>query len=371
VGQQLNASFVLGGSVRRAGNRLRITAQLIETRTGHSVWAERYDREMKDVFEVQDDIARSISQALRITLSPQEEKAIARKPTDNPQAYDYYLRGRQFLYKHSREGQKEARQLFARAIVIDPQYARAYAGVADCCSFLYMYHEATEANLKEAEMASQRAVELDPDSAEAHASRGLALSVNKRYDEAAQEFETAIRLNPNLYEAYYFYARTRFAEGKMEEAAGLYEQAGRVNPEDYQVPALLGQVYRSLGRLVDLRAAQRRVLALVEKHVAAQPSDARALYLGAGAACELGEKTRGLEWARRALEIDPNDTSTLYNVACVYSLEGLVEEGLECLEKAVERGFGHKEWIEHDSDLDALRSDPRFQSLLRRLNFPD
>ncbi len=251
--------------------------------------------------------------------------------------------------------------------MLDPQYARAYAGVADCCSFLYMYHEATETNLREAETASRRAVELDADSAEAHASRGLALSLNKRFEEAAKEFETAIRLNPNLYEAYYFYARTRFAEGRMDEAARLFEQAGRVNPDDYQIPSLLSMVYRSLGRVDDMEATQRRALALIGKHLELHPDDARALYFGAGAACSLGERIRGLEWARRALEVDPNDTSILYNVACVYSLQGLVEESLECLEKAVERGFGQKEWIEHDSDLDALRPHPRYQALLSRV----
>ncbi|HEY2458399.1 MAG TPA: serine/threonine-protein kinase, partial [Candidatus Acidoferrum sp.] len=157
VGRELNAACVLSGSLRRAGNRLRITAQLIRAQTGHSIWAERYDRELKDVFEVQDEIARSISQALRIKLSPQEEKAIARKQTDNPQAYDYYLRGRQFFHQFRKKGFDFARQMFARAIVIDPQYARAYAGVADCCSFLYMYWDSSEDNLNEAEAASRKA----------------------------------------------------------------------------------------------------------------------------------------------------------------------------------------------------------------------
>ena len=166
VGRELDAASVLSGSLRRAGNRLRITAQLVETQSGHSIWAERYDRELKDVFEVQDEIARSISQALRIQLSPQEEKAIARKPTDNPQAYDYYLRGRQFFYQFRKKGFDFARQMFARAIVIDPSYARAYAGVADCCSFLYMYWDSTEDNLNEAEAASRKALELDPELAE-------------------------------------------------------------------------------------------------------------------------------------------------------------------------------------------------------------
>ncbi len=367
IGQQLNAAFVLSGSLRRAGNRLRITAQLVEARTGHSVWAERYDRQLEDVFAIQDEIAQSIARALRLMLTDREKRAIEKTPTTNVQAYDFYLRGRQFFYQWTRKGYDFARQMFARAIVIDPNYARAFAGVADCCSFLYMYNEATEANLKEADAASRKAVELDPESAEAHASRGLALSLNKRYDEAAWEFESAIRLNSKLFEGYYFYARARFAEGKMEEAARLYEQAERVNPEDYQAPALVSAVYRSLGQLDDMRAAQRRVLALIEKHVELHPDDARALYFGAGALCEAGEKTRGLEWARRALAIDPEETSILYNVACVYANEGMADQALECLEKAVKFGFGQREWIEHDSDLESLRSQPRFQALLARL----
>ena len=181
VGRELKAACVLSGSLRRAGNRLRITAQLVQTQTGHSIWAERYDRELKDVFEVQDEIARSISQALRITLSPQEEKAIARKPTESAQAYDYYLRGRQYFHQFRRKGFDFARQMFARAIVIDPGYARAYAGVADCCSFLYMYWDSSEDNLNEADAASRKALELDPDLSEGHASRGLALAMRKNF----------------------------------------------------------------------------------------------------------------------------------------------------------------------------------------------
>ena len=367
VGQQLNAAYVLEGSLRRAGSRLRLTAQLIETRSGHTVWAERYDRQMEDVFAIQDELAQNIARALRVMLTEKEKRAIEKTPTTDVQAYDFYLRGRQFFYQWTRKGYDFARQMFARAIVIDPNYARAYAGVADCCSFLYMYHEATEANLKEADTASRKAVELDPDSAEAHASRGLALSLNKRYDEASREFESAIRLNPKLFEGHYFYARARFAEGKMGEAARLFEQSAQVNPEDYQVPALVRQVYRSLGRHEDAKQAQRRALALIEKHVEMHPDDARALYFGAGALCEAGEKARGLEWARRALEINPEDTSILYNVACVYALEGMTDEALECLEKAVKFGFGQKEWIEHDSDLESLRNHPRFQAVLARL----
>jgi len=367
VGQQLGAAYVLGGSLRRAGNRLRITAQLIETRTGHSVWAERYDRQMEDVFAIQDEIAQNIAGAMQVMLTEREKKAIKKAPTADVQAYDYYLRGRQFFHQFRKKGYEYARQMFARAIVIDPNYARAYAGVADCCSFLYMYWEASEANLKEADAASRKALELDADSAEAHASRGLAVSLRKEYDEAAKEFETAIRLDPKLFEAYHFFARARFSEGKLEEAAKLFSQASQVNPEDYQSPSLLGMVYNGLGRKAEAEVAYRRAVEVAERHQALHPDDARAFYLGANASCQLGERERSLQWARRALEIEPDDAGVLYNIACVYSLQGQVEEGIDCLEKSITSGMGQKEWIEHDSDLDALRNHPRFQALLARL----
>ena len=364
VGRELNAACVLSGSLRRAGNRLRITAQLIRAQTGHSIWAERYDRELKDVFEVQDEIARSISQALRIKLSPQEEKAIARKPTENPQAYDYYLRGRQFFYQWRRKGFDFARQMFARAIVIDPRFARAYAGVADCCSFLYMYWDSSEDNLNEAEAASRKALELDPELAEAHAASGLAFALKKDFNHAQQEFEAAIRLDPKLYEAHYFYGRTSFQRGDLNKAAELYEQAAKLNPDDYQAVSLLVMVYHGLGRAVEAAATQRRALQLTEKHIEIHPDDPRALYLGAGILARIGDREKSAEWARRALAIDPEETAILYNVACVYALLDRSEDALSCLGKVMEHGAFYKNWAAKDSDLDSLRSDPRFQALL-------
>jgi TolB-like protein/Flp pilus assembly protein TadD len=367
IGRQMNAGFVLGGSLRRAGNRLRFTAQMIETRTGHTVWAERYDRQLEDIFAIQDDLAQSIARALKLMLSEKEKKAIVKPPTADIQAYDFYLRGRQFFHQFRHKGFDFARQMFARAIVLDPNYARAYAGVADCCSFLYMYYESSEANLKEADAASRKALQIDPELAEAHASRGLAVSLNQRYDEAKLEFEEAIRRNPNLFEAYYFYARAMFSQGKKEEAARLYEQASKVNPDDYQSLALVAGVYDSLGRGADAQGARRRCLEIVERHLSLHPDDARALYLGAGILCQLGNRARGVEWAERSLAMDPNDSTILYNVACVYAGIGEIERAIDCLEKSITSGMGQREWIENDTDLDPLRNHPRFQALLKRL----
>lgn len=366
VGAELNAAFILGGSIRRAGNRLRFTTQLLESRTGHSIWAERFDRQMEDVFAIQDEIAQSIATALKVMLTESEKKAIAKAPTADVKAYDYYLRGRQFFYQFRRRGYDFARQLFTRAIEIDPGYARAYAGVSDCYSYLYMYWDASEANLQSADDASRKALLLDPGLAEAHVSRGLAISLSKRYDEAELEFQTAMRLDAKLFEAYYFYARACFQQGKLKEAAELFEEASRVKPEDYQSPASLGMVYTGMGRTEDALDAYRRGWQVAEKHLELHPDDARALYLGAVALFRLGERSRSLQWARSALAIDPEDCGILYNVACTFALQGKTEDAIDCLDKAMTHAFWYKRWAQHDSDLDSLRSHPRFQALMAR-----
>jgi non-specific serine/threonine protein kinase len=367
AGEQLNAAHVLEGSVRRAGNRLRISAQLVEAKTGRSVWAERYDRQLEDIFAIQDEIAQNIARALRVMLTEKEKQTIVKAPTANVRAYDYYLRGRQYFHQMRRKSFDFARQMFARAIVLDPSYARAFAGVADCCSFLYMYYESSEENLNEADTASRKALELDPELAEAHASRGLAVSLSKKYDEAEREFQRAIQLNPKLFEAYYFFARACQQQGKSEEATRYFELASEANPEDYQAPSLLASIYRGLKRHEEYQRTCRRALQLAERHLELHPDDARAQYMAANALCQLGKKEQSLEAAKRALAIDPEEPATLYNVACVYALQDQIEPAIECLEKAIQHGFGHKEWIEHDSDLDSLRSHPSFQALLARL----
>jgi TolB-like protein/thioredoxin-like negative regulator of GroEL len=367
VAQQLNARYALTGSLRRAGNRIRVTAQLIETRSGHSLWAERFDRTMEDVFAIQDEIARSIARTLRVMLTEEEKKAIEKKPTRDVQAYDYYLRGRQFFHQMRRKGFDFARDMFARAIALDPTYAKAYAGLADCCSLLYAYWEATDENLKEADAASRKALQIAPELAEAHVARAVALSLNKKFDDGDAEFKTALRLDPECFEAFYFYARSCLIQGKQEKAVELFERASELRPEDYQAPILLAAIFDGLGRKREADAAARRGLKVAEKHLELHPDDARALYLGAGAQCQLGERARSVEWAGRALKIDPDEPVILYNVGCMYSQLGRVEDSLDCLEKAVDNGFRDKAWFDSDSTLDPLRAHPRFLALLEKL----
>jgi serine/threonine protein kinase/Flp pilus assembly protein TadD len=368
IGQRLNVRTVLEGSVRKAGNTLRISAQLVNVSDGYHLWSETFDRRIEDVFAIQDEIAQAIVRALRVVLSEEERRAIAKVPTGDVQAYEYYLRGRQFFRQFRREGLERARRLFMRAYELDPRCASAYAGVADCCSLLYLYWGAPEAHVKEADEASRKALELDPELAEAHVARGLAVSLSKRYDEARREFETAIGQNPELFEAYYFYARACLVQGKLERAAELFEQASQVNPEDYQAPILLAEAYGGLGRKDESEVANRKGLEAAQRRLELFPDDGRALTLGASALVGLGEHKCGLEWAERALAADPEEPSILYNVACTYARLGHTERALDCLDEAVTFGFVQKGWIDHDATLDSLRSHPRFLTLLERLD---
>jgi serine/threonine protein kinase/Tfp pilus assembly protein PilF len=365
VGRKLHVSTVLDGSVRRMGNRVRITAQLVNVADGYQLWSERYDREMEDIFAIQDDISQSIVKALRVILSEDEKKAIEKARTINVEAYDYYIRGRQFFHQLRRKSLEYAKQMFNKALEIDPDYALAHAGVADCCSLLYMYFDARDLNLRQADIASRKALELEPDLAEAHVARGLAVSLSKRYDEAEREFEAALRLDPKLFEAAYFFARARLSQGQPLEAAKLFERAAALRPEDYQTPTLLGQAYHTAGRDIDSENSYRRAVQLVNERLELNPDDARAMTMGAGALAALGDQERALNFANRAVAVDPDDAFVLYNIACTYASLGKLDDSIATLERAVDKGYAHKEWMQNDPDLEAIRSSPRYQSLLQ------
>jgi TolB-like protein/Flp pilus assembly protein TadD len=367
IARRLRVRALLEGSVRKAGNRLRVTAELVDGASGFALWSETFDRKLADVFAIQEEIARSIADALKVSLSRSEHEALGQPSTSDVQAYDQYLRGRKYYYQYRRRGVGLALEMFQRAIEIDPAYARAWAGVADCYCFFYLYVARIPANIQRAEAASRKALELDPELAEAQASWGVALSVAGRNDEAVAAFEKAIRLDPGLFEARYFYARHSFASGDSPKAALLYEEAEALRPEDYQSPTLVAQIYDDLGRTEMATAARRRGLRKAEEILRLHPDDTRARYMGANALLILGDREKGLEWARAAIAREPDEPMVLYNVGCIFSLAGEIEKAINVLERAVERGLTQRGWFEHDSNLDPLRDNPRFQALLKRL----
>jgi non-specific serine/threonine protein kinase len=371
IGDRLGVGTLLEGSVRKVGSHLRITAELINASDGYHRWSERYDRELEDIFAIQDEIAQSIVKALELKLSPRERRAIKQVATADVEAYEYYLRGRKFFYQYRRRSIDFATRMFSRAIELDPSYALAHAGIADCCCFVFMNTQHDEGVRQRADESSRRALELDADSAEAHSSRGVALSLMERHDEAEQQFEEALRLNPHLYEAHYFYARDSFTQGRLEKAIRLYDKASRLRPEDYQSLLLMAQIYDDLDRVDEARTTRLQGVERAERYTDLNPDDVRALYLGANGLVALGDRERGLEWARRAREIDPEEPMMLYNLSCIYALAGENDEAIDCLEQAIDHGFAHVPWIRQDNNLDGLRADPRFRKLIQRLGIQD
>jgi TolB-like protein/Flp pilus assembly protein TadD len=367
VGRKLHVSTVLDGTVRRMGNRVRVAAQLVNVADGYQLWSERYDRDLEDIFAIQDEISHAIAKALKVILTEDEKKAIEKTRATNMEAYEYYLRGRQFMHQLRRRSLEHARQMFNRAIEIDPEYALAYAGVADSCSLLYTYFDARESNLRQADAASAKALELEPLLAEAHVARAISNSLNNQHTDAELHFEQAIRLDPKSYEAAYFYGRALKAQGRFAEAVKQFERATIIRPEDFTAASMQASSLKSMGMDAESIALDRRVLKLIKDRLELNPDDARACNLAATTYAKLGEAEGAIEFARKSLEIDADDPMLLYNVACSYSMIGKVDEALTCLEQAIDRGFGHRDWIDHDSDFDSIRELPRFKAIQRAM----
>ena len=367
IAQQLHVSTILEGSVRKSGERLRVSVQLIRASEGFHLWSERYDRDLSDVFAIQDEITEQVVKALRLVLTDQDKEALARTPTASVEAYECYLRGRQATYLMSEGATIQAIRMFQEAVSLDPGYALAYAGIADASAYSYMYYGGRAEDLDRADQASQKALRLGPDYAECHASRGFSASLSKRYEEADQEFRTALALNPKLYEAWYLYARSCFAQGRLEEAARLFEEAEQLRPEDQSLPGLLSMVYRDLGRPKEAEAALRRCLAAAERSRRISPGDPRPIYFGASALVRLGQRDRAFEWAEEALALAPDDTAVLYNLACFFAQADDPGRALDCLDRAARQGFIHWQWIENDSDLESLRALDRYRTVLDRM----
>jgi adenylate cyclase len=364
IGRELGVDFMLEGSVRKAGARVRVTGQLVNCKKGSHVWAERFDRDLTDIFAIQDEITHAIVEQLKVRLLPQEREAVEQIPTENIEAYTYCLRGRDFYRRYIKHYLQLGRRMFAKAVELDPLYARAYAGMADCDSFLRYYYRfdiSTDSILALAD----KALSLDEALPEVHASRGFALLLAHRPDEAVAEFERAIALDPSSFEAHYLYGRLCHGQGKMEKTAALFERAAEINPDDLNVPTFLTHVYRALGRDEARHRWARRTVEIAERQLALYPDDARPPCMGIEGLIELGETNRAREWISRALALEPDDPTVQYNVACGLTKLGELEWALDLLEHSLRNAPPEMiSWVKHDADLDSLRNHPRYQEIL-------
>jgi serine/threonine protein kinase/Flp pilus assembly protein TadD len=362
VGQQLGAAYVLEGSIRRAGNRVRITAQLVEVSTRYSIWAERYDRQLEDVFAIQEEIARSIAQALRITLTPQEEKTMARKPTENPQAYDFYLRGKSYT---RRENLDYALQMFEQAIHLDPNFALAHAGIAHMCGLIYELRDQNPKWIERGLAACDRATALAPDLPEVLVAHARIFYAQKKYNETALLAQRAIERKPDCEGSWNILGRAYFASGQYEEAAVLTERAIEANGDDYNIFVPYGRALERLGRQEEVERLRERFIKALRQQLEFVPEDVRARILLATQLANFKEDAdECIRHLQTAVALRPNDPSTLYNAACTYGVLGEKAEALETLKKSFAAGYGNWDWAANDTDLDCLHDDPEFQKLV-------
>jgi serine/threonine protein kinase len=363
IGQQLKAAYVLTGSLRRSGNRLRINTQLVDTQTDFPLWSERYDREMKDVFEVQDEIARKIAEALRVTLSPQELEALAVKPTENLQAYDLYLRGKRYARRQTRQDLEFALQMFESAVAMDPSFALAYAACANACAMFYCNYSRDEIWVERARTASGHAVNLRWDLPDVQVSQAWVLYATDLHDEAVRMVRKAIERKRDCEGAFYLLCRALFSAGRFQEVVDIMETALEASGEDYNVYVPIANSLGALGkREAYLNLLQRRKSAL-ENHLKHVPEDARARILLGSDYAEIGREEDALKELNLAMTLRANEASILYNAACLYAMLKRKPEALDALKKAWTAGFRDVSHARRDPDLTILHGEPDFEEM--------
>jgi len=371
IASKLGVRHVLEGSVRRSGDRVRITAQLVDAAKDRHLWSETYDRRLSDIFAVQDEISSHIFTALKLTLSPDEHAAVqcmaGQCATQNVQALDFYLQGREYYHRTEPGHLDQAAEQLERAIAIDPGYAVAWAWLTYVFVDRYWYQALDRRWLERAEEASEKAIELAPDLAEAHGARAYFLRASERFEEAEAEFQKAMEINPRLFEPVHHYAQMERSRGRYRRAAELFERAANVRLEDYQALAVACNMYETLGEEEAADRVAEESLERARRALEVNPADSRALILGAGSMYRLGQVDEAMEWVARAREASPQSNGVAYNAACLYAKLGETDKALDLLEKAWELGSRNRRYYETDNDFASIRDHPRFRALLDRM----
>ncbi len=368
VGDALRVNYILEGSVRKAGNRIRITAQLVNVRDGYHLWAERFDRMIEDIFDLQNEVSQKIVDALKISLSDTERKLLTQKPTDDLRAYDFYMRGRELLYLKGRRNTEKAIEMFQNAAAIDPEFASPYAGIAEAYSAMYEWYDGNSSWLTKAIDMNQKALALEPSSLEAQFGIAMVYFHHRRFAESKRVIEDILKENSEFYPGYLRLGMLAELTNDLEGALKHYRRATGLKPYDEDAWIYLADVYRKLSNVDAAEKAGLKVIEITSRKLEASLDDIIVMSRLAEAYARFGSKEEANATLRRVLELEPNDGLAVYNCSCAYALLGEKEGSLILLRRAFESGFRTvAHWARTDSAFDGMRGDEDFQRLMKEL----
>lgn len=373
ISQEIGARYILEGSIRKAGNSVRISAQLTDTSSNLQTWAQRYDRQLENIFELQSEISKAIVEALQINLTTVASVPEMRT-TSSVEAYQCYLRGQKYLHEISKSSAMLARQLFKKAIELDPEYALAYTSLAQGSTYLALHYDVDQYLFHEAMQDCDTALELQPDLAEAYSVRGNAKILTKDFEQARIDIEKAMSIAPNLESAHFHMGNYHLSSaGGVTEAYSCFKRAFELGGE-LRAAMMANTCLHGLDRPKEIAALSQEILKISQRRLSLNSYDYDAINMLAFAYFDLGEIEQAQKWAKIASDFDSEDGGRAYNLACLHSTMGLLDEAIEMLEKTLELGCNElkiKFMKYTDPDLILLRSDPRFDALLVRYGHGD
>ncbi|HKG78482.1 MAG TPA: protein kinase [Pyrinomonadaceae bacterium] len=368
VGEALRVNYILEGSVRKAGNRIRITAQLISVRDGYHLWAERFDRLVEDIFDLQNEVSEKIVDALKISLSESERQLLTQKPTDDLRAYDFYMRGRELLYLKGRRNTESAIEMFENAVAIDASFASSYAGLAEAYSSMYEWYDGSSSWLSKAIETNQKALALEPTLLEAKFGIAMVYFHHRRFSESKRSIEEILKENSEFYPGYLRLGMIAELSNDLEGAMKYYRRAAELKPYDEDSWTFLAGIYRKLSNVQAAEKAALKVIEITSRKLEASLDDIIVMSRLAEAYARFGSKEEANATLKRVLELEPNDGLAVYNCSCAYALLGEKQGSFILLQRAYQSGFKTvAHWARTDSAFDSMRGDQEFEQLLSEM----
>jgi adenylate cyclase len=364
IGNELGARYIVGGSVRRFQDSVRVTVQLVDVATNRQLWGNTYKGKLDDIFDIQEQVAQQIVEALKVKLTFSEMVTLTKRQTVNAQAYDLYLRGQDYLYRLTKRSVEHAIQLFERAIELDPRYAAAYAGCSSAYGQMYWLFSRNPSHRERAQELSFKALMYDNNLAAAYTAMGLSYFLGEKLEESHAASRKAIELDPDDFIAHWTLGRIHFTHGDLDKALDLFKRVIELKPAFLIAKFDVKQSYEGLGRLEEARGMREQLLVELPNYLLPNPDDARARGYYAVVLAEAGRKDEALREGAHALELSPDDPVMLYNVSCLYSRLEEYSRAVETLKQAIAVGYANFDWMKHDPDIANLRDRADFKELM-------